>query len=193
VTTHKKEAREPNAEEYRIAREWLEANFNLPLHGLIYTRLADLLASRAAPALTAEQVEKAVKDSAEESDSTGAVFYHWQKVADALNKERAAESPAGEQPAWAVIAVGEGAIAKTSSDSQLRKAIHDLMCVCGVEFWYHCRTEGIREAIETLDDDNNWITDEDGKKFSIEVCQHETGRITVYRLARSPEAKEPGK
>ena len=97
MTTHKKEAREPNAEEYRIAREWLEANFNLPLHGLIYTRLADLLASRTTAPITAEQVEKAVKDSAEESDSTGAVFYHWQEAADALNKGRAAESPAGEQ------------------------------------------------------------------------------------------------
>ena len=52
---------------------------------------------RVAAPITAEQVEKAVKDSAEESDSTGAVFYHWQEAADALNKGRAAESPAGEQ------------------------------------------------------------------------------------------------
>ena len=190
MTTHKKEAQN-DREFYQWLASYLEPHPTPKTMAKAAWFAA--LASRTAAPLTAEQVEKAVKDSAEESDSTGAVFYHWQEAADTLNKGRAAESPAGEQLAWVVIAVGEGATAKTSSDLQLRKTIHDLMCVCGVEFWYHCRTEGIREAIETLDDDNNWITDEDGGKFSIEVSQHETGRITVYRLTRSPEAKEPGK
>jgi len=94
MTTHKKEAQN-DREFYQWLASYLEPHPTPKTMAKAAWFAA--LASRTAAPLTAEQVEKAVKDSAEESDSTGAVFYHWQEAADALNKGRAAESPAGEQ------------------------------------------------------------------------------------------------
>lgn len=86
-------------------------------------------------------------------------------------------------PHYAIVAEGEGAMAQTATEKNLRNALHGLMCVCGVEFWYHCKTEGVREAIETLDDETRWNLDEDKRKFSIRVLEHETGSVVVYALA----------
>lgn len=90
---------------------------------------------------------------------------------------------------WAIVITGEGATARLATDSNLRDELHNAWCVCG-EKWESCKTEGIAEDIRRLDDDEEWLNDEDGQRFGMEwSC--ETGNIAVYKLAGTQPAPPP--
>lgn len=96
------------------------------------------------------------------------------------------------QERWAIIITGEGATARIVNDANLRDELHAAWCVCG-EKWDACKTEGITDDIRKLDDDEEWINDEDGQRFGVE-WRGETGTIAIYKLAAlSAHEPKPGR
>lgn len=83
---------------------------------------------------------------------------------------------------WAAVATGEGAEALIISNATLPDGLHRLLCVCRKP-WNECETEDVRAILgERLDNPDYQTFDEAGRVFSVEVMEHELGKVVLYAI-----------
>jgi hypothetical protein len=94
---------------------------------------------------------------------------------------------------WALIATGEGAECVVVPHARLFEVSHRFMCVCGKP-WPNCETEDIRETLvnlgRMLKDEDVWMVDEAGRRFSTVIAEHEIGKIELYAIYSPIPQKE---
>lgn len=82
---------------------------------------------------------------------------------------------------WAIVATGEGAGCDITRDVEPHEAAHRALCFCGKP-WRECGTDDIRAAVAKIDDPENWMNDEGGNKFTMELLDHECGKVNIYSI-----------
>lgn len=85
------------------------------------------------------------------------------------------------QGKFVIVAIGEGAEAKTVNGRDLPQEVHGLFCTCKMR-WEKCGASDLVQSVGRLKDKDEWALDEGGAPFSI-TWKHESGRVTVYRLS----------
>lgn len=82
---------------------------------------------------------------------------------------------------FVIVAIGEGAEARTVDGKDLAQEVHGFFCTCKMR-WDKCGAPDLVQSVGRLKDKDEWGLDEGGVPFSI-TWEHESGSVTVYRLS----------
>jgi hypothetical protein len=83
----------------------------------------------------------------------------------------------------------DGAHSEVLPESKLKQTVHDSMCMCGMD-WQSCGSEGVTETCELLNDDGEWNSASDIKRWSWGQ-DFEDGHLRITRLLSPHPAPLP--
>jgi hypothetical protein len=83
----------------------------------------------------------------------------------------------------------DGARSEVLPESKLKQAVHDSMCMCGMD-WQACGSDGVSDTCEAIDDDSEWNSASDIKRWSWGQ-DFEDGCIRIIRLLSAQPAPLP--
>jgi hypothetical protein len=82
---------------------------------------------------------------------------------------------------YVLITTGDGAQCFLVPGEKLKEAVHEELCLCG-EPWQECKTEHVKEMVESLDDDDEWTLEYPNYGRYQWRQRFEDGSIEVTRL-----------
>lgn len=156
-----------------------EVAMSLPAFSTLLEQIYDLKAETARRTAQVKELEADQKRvSAAVNAELGDLREKWNQAA--RERDRLETALHG----YVIIANGEGAQAAVIADGDLHEAVHKFMCCCGKP-WKQCECgPSMIQDIALMDDPDEWTLNGAGDEFCVS-WPHETGRITLYKLAEA--------